>query len=64
MYDLTTIIVSLARERIENGRSLMALLYMHKPGEPVLIEFYRDGRLHTVTATLDERSDENLPTGP
>jgi serine protease Do len=53
-------IISLMHEPINNGSDLMPLLYMHKPGDDIVIALYRDGRRRTVTVTLEARPHETL----
>ncbi|HSW40029.1 MAG TPA: trypsin-like peptidase domain-containing protein [Acidobacteriota bacterium] len=58
------IITSLAEQKIEKGKDLMPLLYMHKPGDDITVGFYRGGRFRTGTVTLEERPDGNSPVTP
>lgn len=46
------IIVAIDQERVESMEDLREIISSRKPGEKVVVKFYRDGKLHEVEAKL------------
>ncbi len=51
------IIVELAGDKLVGPGHLRDVLALHSPGEKVTVKVWRDGKTHTLTATLGEQED-------
>lgn len=49
------VIVSIGGEKVVTGSDLLGILAKHRPGEQVLVEFYRGNERRTVVVTLAEQ---------
>ena len=52
------IITALDGEKVSTAVDVNRALYKRRPGDPVEVEYYRDGKRRTVKVTLSERPEE------
>ena len=52
------IITAIDGEKVSNTVDVNRALYKRRPGDKIKVEYYRDGKPHTVTVTLSERPEE------